>query len=91
MDDLLGREVGLYSTEDPEWLTVLELTGWPSGIGAWVSDTRWMREGHYAAVEVDDTSGPVNGDPKSCPKRVHLVDIIRVDWGIRAVELVGLA
>ena len=44
-----------------------------------------------AAVEVDYTCGPINGDPKSCPKRVHLVDIIRADWGIRAVELVGLA
>ena len=78
-------EVGLYSPEDPEWLTVLELTGWPSGIGAWVTDTRWMREGYYAAFEVDDTSGPVNGDPKSCPKRVHLIDIVSVDWGISAV------
>ena len=91
MDDLLGREVGLHSPEDPEWLTVLELTGWPGGVGAWVGNASWMREGHYAAVEVDDTGGPVNGNLKSCPKRVHLVDIIRVDWGIRAVELVGLA
>ena len=91
MDDLLGREVGLYSSEDPEWLTVLELTGWLGGVGAWVGNARWMRESHYAAVEVDYTSGPVNGDPKSCPKRVHLVDMIRVDGGIRAVELVGLA
>ena len=81
----------MYSPEDPEWLIVLELTGWSGGVGAWVGNASWMREGHYSAVEVDDTSGPVNGDPKSCSKRVHLVDIIRVDWGIRAVELVGLA
>ena len=91
MDDLLGREVGLYSPEDPEWLTVLELTGWPGGVGAWVDNASWMREGHYAAVEVDYTCGPIYGDPKSGPERVHLVDIIRVDWGVRAVELVGLA
>ena len=57
MDDLLGREVGLYATEEPEWLTVLELTGWLGGVGAWMGDASWMREGRYAAVEVDDTSG----------------------------------
>ena len=91
MDNLLGGEVGLYSPEDPEWLIVLELTGWSGGVGAWAGNASWMRESHYAAVEVDYTRGPINGDPKSCPKRVHLVDIIRVDWGIRAVELVGLA
>ena len=86
MDNLLGGEVGLYSTEDPEWLTVLELTGWPGGVGVWVGDASWMREGHYAAVEVDYTSGPINGDLKSCLKRVHLVDIIRVDWGLEPLS-----
>ena len=85
MDDLLRREVGLYSTEDPEWLTVLELTGWSGGVGAWVGNASWMRESHYAAVEVDYTSGPVSGDPKFCPKRAHLIVIVRVDWGISAV------
>ena len=91
MDNLLEGEVGLYSPEDPERLIVLELAGWSGGVGAWVGNASWMRESHYAAVEVDYTCGPINGDPKSCPKRVHLVDIIHVDWGIRAVELVGLA
>ena len=92
MDDLLGGgEVGLYSPEDPERLIVLELAGWSGGVGAWVGNARWMRESQYAAGEVDYTCGPINGDTKSCPKRVHLVDIICVDWGSRAVELVGLA
>ena len=75
----------MHSTEELEWLAMLELTGWPSRVGAWVGDASWMREGHYAAVEVDDTSGAVNGDPKSCPESVYLIDIVRVGWEISAV------
>ena len=50
-----------------------------------------MREGHYAAVEVDDTSGAVSGDPKSCPDCVYLINVVRVVWEVSAIELVVFA
>ena len=67
---------------------MLKLAGRPCGVGAWMIDTRWMREGHYASVEVDDSGGSVYRDSKPSLKLVDLVDVVREGGKIRGVQLV---
>ena len=54
-------------------------------------DTRWMGDGHYASVEINDSGGSVDRDSKSIPKLVDLVGVVREGGKIRGVQLVYFA
>ena len=70
---------------------MLELAGRFCGVSTWMIDTRWMGDGHYASVEINDSGGSVDRDSKSIPKLVDLVGVVREGGKIRGVQLVYFA